>query len=169
MLLLHPAPDTAPSLTIEKFEQDPRTILLSWLPPLQANGIIQDYVVNVTGLTRPEIFLSYVTTDTTFTVTALHPYHRYLCAVAARTSAGRGPFNTQAVQLPEDGMYTLMSSVLRNQSEITCTYPLFFLFVCFKVLMLAILPSSSIGPTTKPDGISTEFQSPPTRMAGPST
>ena len=103
MLLLHPAPEAVRNLTIAKFEQDPTTIVLTWLPPLQANGVIQGYIVNVTGLTQPELSLTYLPTDTTFTVTSLHPYYLYQCAVAARTSAGSGPFNLQAVQLPEDG------------------------------------------------------------------
>jgi len=68
--------------------------------------LITGYVLNVTSLktgTTQQIF----TQSTAFTLESLSPHTVYTTAVAAGTSAGRGPFSAKvSVQTLEDGMYS---------------------------------------------------------------
>ena len=79
----------------------------TWQPPPadQRNGAI-DYVAVLTqvGTSTSEEF---TTTDTTLNIGSLLPFRDYGFRVAARTSAGVGPYTPEeAFQTPEDGLLT---------------------------------------------------------------
>lgn len=85
--------------------QSSDTITLTWDPPLMRNrnGIITDYIINVTALDTGEIS-QYITADRNLTLNFLTPFSSYAFIVAARTSAGAGPFSTGiTIQTLEDG------------------------------------------------------------------
>ena len=84
---------------------DTREILLHWEPPFpeNRNGIIIGYVVNVTRMNSGEILLLMSTTNS-ITISSLNPFTVYVCAIAATTSVGSGPFSDEiAVQTLEEG------------------------------------------------------------------
>ena len=89
-----------------------RTLLLTWKAPepLNRNGIIRKYVVNITELETGAVF-HLVTEELNVTVHPLHPFYAYNCIVAAETIIGQGPFTSALrVEMPEDGKtmpYTL--------------------------------------------------------------
>lgn len=79
------------------------TITLTWEAPEveNQNGIITGYVVIVTVMETGESFQRSSTTNS-LTVVSLRPYTTYVCAIAAETSAGVGPFSiTIIVQTDE--------------------------------------------------------------------
>ena len=89
-------------------------LTLRWQPPPpeDRNGVITQYVVNITGLSVPGQEPSVLqTTETSIVVGQLHPSYTYAFKVAAVTSVGQGPYTTLSSQLPEDGMHTWECSV----------------------------------------------------------
>ena len=85
--------------------QSSDTIVLTWDPPLQQNrnGIITDYIINVTALDTGEIS-QYITPDRSLTLNSLTPFSTYAFIIAARTSVGAGPFSTDIIiRTLEDG------------------------------------------------------------------
>ena len=80
------------------------TIVLAWEPPPieDQNGDITSYVLNVTILETAEI-QEVLTQYTNYTLDPVAPNTLYTAAVAAWTSAGRGPFSTVSVHTLEDG------------------------------------------------------------------
>ena len=83
---------------------------LSWIEPLPAdqNGLIRQYLVNVTELDTGNVF-PYTTTGsvTELTVGSLHPYYHYASSVSAVTVLA-GPYsNLQTVTTDIDGKYVL--------------------------------------------------------------
>ena len=80
-------------------------IFLDWSPPLEANGIIREYRINVTeGETNT---LQRLTTDngtTEIVVGPLHPFYTYHCTILAFTVEG-GPNTTViSIRTQQDGM-----------------------------------------------------------------
>ena len=76
-----------------------------WDPPLvqNRNGIIRDYIINVTALETGENS-QFITTDGNLTVPFLTPFSTYAFIIAARTSVGAGPFSTVVtIRTLEDG------------------------------------------------------------------
>ena len=87
---------SAPSSSPEKVTSGTVTstsIILSWQPPpLESqNGIIRSYEIILVELETGTTFL-YNTTETTITISSLHPYYVYEYRVAAVTVA-TGPFS----------------------------------------------------------------------------
>ena len=81
------------------------TIVLTWDLPLMQNrnGIIRDYIINVTALDTEENS-QYVTSDRNLTLDSLMPFSTYAFIVAARTAVGAGPFSTViTIRTLEDG------------------------------------------------------------------
>lgn len=81
-----------------------------WDPPSadEQNGLITEYVLNVTEADSGEMFQLFSPT-TTFVVDILQPFTTYYFIIAASTVVGRGPFSTiVTLQMPEDG--TLIST-----------------------------------------------------------
>ena len=78
-------------------------ISLSWDPPPfpHQNGLIRQYIINVTELDTGASFQQ-TSTTTTFTIYSLHPYYTYEFTLAAVT-VGVGPASSPiAVQTDED-------------------------------------------------------------------
>ena len=64
-------------------------------PPVdEQNGIITNYVINITeDNTGEEFHVS--TSNTSLTIDDnLQPYYTYICVIAAETSVGEGPFGS---------------------------------------------------------------------------
>ena len=81
------------------------TIVLTWDPPLMQNrnGIIRDYIINVTALDTEENS-QYITSDRNLTLGSLLPFNSYAFIIAARTAVGAGPFSTVVtIRTFEDG------------------------------------------------------------------
>ena len=79
-------------------------ITLQWLPPppLEINGVIQYYVVDVTE-TETGRFWTFFAVDQSINVGSLHPFYHYEGTVAAYT-IGTGPYTeTVIVQTEEAG------------------------------------------------------------------
>ena len=91
---------------------------LSWSePPLeQQNGVIIGYVISVLVLEDNSTF-NLSSTSTSVTLTALKPYHTYICIVAAQTAVGTGPFGTQLTFLTLEAG----KAVCMNQTNYYCT------------------------------------------------
>ena len=82
-----------------------QSAVIYWDPPLPdaQNGVIIDYVINVTELETGEMFQLFSPT-TSLTVDSLSPYTTYICIIATTTSIGVGTFSTSfTIQTPEDG------------------------------------------------------------------
>ena len=71
---------------------------LSWSEPPeeQQNGDIIGYIIHVVALEDNSTF-GLSSTSTNITITALKPYHTYICVVAAQTAVGTGPFGIQLI------------------------------------------------------------------------
>ena len=87
------------------------SLTVSWLIPEEEdhNGVISGYLVEIgetdTGLVIADVAVAGTELDHTFNV--LTPYQEYFARVAARTSAGQGPFSDQEVaRLPADSECT---------------------------------------------------------------
>ena len=79
--------------------------MLTWDPPFiqNQNGIIRDYIINVTALDTG-VISQIITSDLNLTLDMLTPFSTYAFIVAARTSIGAGPFSTDlTIQTLEDG------------------------------------------------------------------
>ena len=82
-----------------------RSLYFALDPPAatEQNGIIISYTINITGVETGER-LQLASQSQSVNVTGLTPYATYLCAVAASTAVGPGPFSTQiTIQTPESG------------------------------------------------------------------
>ena len=91
-------------------------IMLMWNPPLEQNrnGIIIDYIINVTELDTGQI-TQMITSGRDLTLDSLTPFSTYAFIIAARTSVGAGPFSTEiTVQTLEDGKRKLYVAMCSN-------------------------------------------------------
>ena len=78
------------------------TLTLTWDPPHieEQNGIIREYLVNITEIETGETFL-HSTQMTCITVTGLHPFYVYESIVTAVT-IGPGPYSSNfTIQMPQ--------------------------------------------------------------------
>ena len=101
---------TAPPVVDSYYAVDSSTIFLSWsAPPIdQQNGIIRHYVISLLERETGSI-LSYTSSNTTITISRLHPDYRYQIEISAVT-VGMGPSSLPVtLLLPEDGMVLLLS------------------------------------------------------------
>ena len=91
---------------MEAVSVNSRALSLTWSPPPpeDQNGIIRNYLVNISVVESGEHFHQLTSNATVLVIDELHPYYTYSCIVAALT-VGTGPFTeVTTVQLPEDGM-----------------------------------------------------------------
>ena len=80
------------------------TLTLTWDPPHieEQNGIIREYLVNITEIETGETFL-HSTPMTCITATGLHPFYVYESIVTAVT-IGPGPYSSNfTIQMPQTG------------------------------------------------------------------
>ncbi len=83
--------------------QGPRTLLISWDPPLleNRNGPIIGFTVNITDSIG---HIQVHTTNTTLQQRSLYPYTTYRVFIAAITEVGAGPYSVaREIEMPEDG------------------------------------------------------------------
>ena len=110
IMFSHLEPDASPR-NLNGSAVNSTSLFLSWeIPPSeQQNGIIRQYLVNVSELeTGSGIELS--ATDTNITVSGLHPFYHYECNVSAVT-IGAGPYTLPiTIQTLQAGMYTNAST-----------------------------------------------------------
>lgn len=101
-------PSAAP-ISIAESAVDSRTLVVYWAPPPMEsqNGIIIEYVVNISSLEIAEQFQHRTTGDmSSLNIGGLHPDYTY---TSAGTGIGRGPFSTfHSIRMPEDGNYILI-------------------------------------------------------------
>lgn len=80
---------------------------MEWAPPPveSQNGIITEYVVNISALEKPGHFQHRTTGDmSSLTIGGLHPDYTYTYTVGSGTGIGRGPLSTfHSIKMPEDG------------------------------------------------------------------
>ena len=129
------APETPP-LQFRVEATDSQTLVLSWEPPNSEyqNGIITNYTVNIIEM-ETGIVHQNVTGNTSITVFPQHPYYTYNCSVAARTSAGLGPFTlSRTIQMPEDGKQ--------------CRYKL-YLYLMLNIVLSPV----QLAPSAAPSGV----------------
>lgn len=85
---------------------DSTTLSLNWSAPAESsrNGLIVQYVVNISVSETGERFQRTVDGTGAVTLTGLHPYYEYSYVIAAATSVGTGPFSVRrSVRMPQDG------------------------------------------------------------------
>ncbi len=83
---------------------------MEWDPPAEEerNGVIVDYVVNITAVESSTVFSVLTGGSLSVTVPGLHPFYTYNYIIAAVTSLGRGPFSmAESVKMPSDGEFLL--------------------------------------------------------------
>ena len=72
------------------------SITIYWSPPSQPNGDIRGYRIQVLRNGVSQTTLSNVVSSShSRTVTSLQPHTRYTYRIAARTSAGYGPYSNE--------------------------------------------------------------------------
>ena len=84
---------------------DPYTFVVIWQPPPaeDRNGIIRNYVVNLTELETGTAEQYIISSELNITIPSRHPFYRYRYSVAAETIS-LGPYSDpQVVHLPEAG------------------------------------------------------------------
>lgn len=119
---------------------------MTWLPPPEGtrNGIIVAYVV-VFGLANSNTPLGSadVSGSLQYTVANLQPYTQFYVKVAAKTSAGVGPYSGDRIfNTLSDGQWIYRYTFLILQEmPTTCNwFPIHIPFVNFKLLHLSLLP-----------------------------
>ena len=78
--------------------------MLSWdpPPPVDRNGPITGYVINVTVVATGEV-LYFSTNVSQFNLTSLQPSSMFIFVIAAQNPVGTGPFSVKySVTTPED-------------------------------------------------------------------
>jgi hypothetical protein len=91
---LIPTAPSAPPQNLSGSAASSTVVLLMWSlpPPLEVNGIVQHYTVNVVER-HTGIHWTFVVVDQVLRVGGLHPHYQYDFNVSA-TTVGRGPFST---------------------------------------------------------------------------
>ena len=133
-------------LNIQAAATTSTTLSLTWDGPSSdaQNGVIVQYVVNISISETGERFQRIVGGAQTLILSGLHPYYEYTYIIAAVTSVGRGPFSVRStIRMPQDGM--LLTSI-----HFTLQYIIFTLFICVFCICNAVthdfvhsVPSSS--------------------------
>ena len=119
--MLHAAPSAAPEQILVSIVSS-TAVKIEWDPPRleDRNGIIREYIINITELNTGNSWQLAVgngtvtgdfwqqtvgnNTVTTF-IDSLHPFYLYSFSIAAQTIA-LGPFTASViVEMPEDGKY----------------------------------------------------------------
>ena len=108
-VIIFSAPIIAPSgppQNITAQASSATNVYITWNRPAadDRNGIIINYIVNVTGVETGEQMQLFSVSESV-NITGLTPYTTYLCIVAASTAIGPGPFSTvTTVRTPRAGI-----------------------------------------------------------------
>jgi len=106
--IFHYVAPTSPPLSPTGVAVSSSSLSLSWHPPPpeHENGLIRQYIVNITEVATGRIF-QHTTPTNSLLVSLLHPYYTYQWTVSAYT-VGNGPYtNLSTVTTPEDGQFHL--------------------------------------------------------------
>ena len=93
-------PNTAP-INFNITAKNSTGIKLSWMQPVQPNGIIRYYLLLCTGREQ-SLNHTVNSSQTTTTLIRLLPYTNYSCSITAHTSVGGGPAATISVVTEQD-------------------------------------------------------------------
>ena len=102
--IIHTVPSGYPR-NIEVTVTSPYSLTIEWQPPLlqHRNGLITNYIVNVSVNDQDSAFNDQHIVRSTSLVLQTQPYTTYMITVAAATVIGQGPFSTEEiVTTPED-------------------------------------------------------------------
>lgn len=109
MLFYYPCTvPTSPPTNVSAVVLSSNAIKVFWdaMPVDIANGIVRNYIINVTVLESQEEW-TVETLYTTITLSELHPYYTFTIRVAAHTT-GPGPFShPQTLKTLQDGELSL--------------------------------------------------------------
>ena len=97
---------------------DSTSISFKWNIPLTPNGIILKYMLQCSGLPDKQN-LQLNGSQTTATLSGLHPYTNYSCNITAHTSVGGGPAATTSVTTEQDGKLTILDACAYTESNFT--------------------------------------------------
>ena len=104
--MLSAVPSGAP-VSVMASAVDSRTLRISWSPPPPAsrNGIITEYVLSLSVMeTGAQSQHRATGSDSSLSISDLHPDYTYTYTLAATTALGMGPFsNFSSIRMPEDG------------------------------------------------------------------
>lgn len=106
LLSPHSAAPTAEPQDASGYAVDSESIFLQWNPPPfeHQNGIIRNYIINVTELDTGVQF-QYITANTQYTLYSLHPYYTYQFVISAVTVAPGPPTLPFSIQTNQDGNF----------------------------------------------------------------
>ncbi len=85
---------------------DSRTLRIEWSPPplLLRNGVIIDYVVNISEIETGTTLQFATGGALEVTIPGLHPFYSYAFVATALTEIGHGPHSPSvSIRMPEDG------------------------------------------------------------------
>ena len=112
LITIHSVPSSHPT-DIQAVPLDATTLAISWNPPSSStqNGIIIQYLLNVSTY-ETEQRATYVTNgSTTITINDLHPHYVYCIVIAAATSVGVGPYSeAESIRMPQDSKHLYTKS-----------------------------------------------------------
>ena len=118
------AAPSSPPTNIAVANASSDSFLLSWdAPPVEdSNGVIRNYMIRVTEVESARTF--YIITNTTLLeLNELHPFYKYMSAIAAQT-VSLGPYSSAiSVRLAEEGRRTQLYVEVNADN-----LPFFFLF-----------------------------------------
>ena len=77
------------------------SVVMIWTPPVKPNGVIIEYQLQCFG-GEQEYRWTVRGSQTTTTLSGLHPYTNYSCSITAHTSVGGGPAQHISVLSKED-------------------------------------------------------------------
>ncbi len=111
--MLFPLVPNAPVQNVNVSVVSSEEAFITWIDPdiTDQNGIITDYVINVTRVSTGESFQMTSTTTDVF-LSDLVPFSSYVCRVAARTTIGAGPYSMATSFL------TMETGMLRNWKDL---------------------------------------------------
>lgn len=95
---------------IEVRVSSPYSLTINWQPPAlqHRNGLITNYIVNVSVNDQDSAFNNQHVVSSTSLTLQTQPYTTYMITVAAATVIGQGPFSTEEiVTTPEACEFTL--------------------------------------------------------------
>ena len=82
--------------------QNSTSVIMIWTPPVKPNGVIIEYQLQCFGREQ-EYRWTVRGSQTTTTLSGLHPHTNYSCNITAHTRVGGGPAVISTVTTDEDG------------------------------------------------------------------
>ena len=126
MFIYSLAPSSAPMI-LTSYAVDSSTAILQWAapPPEDHNGVIQDYVINITAL-NTGAYREMTFIGTTVVIVSLIPSFTYHFSVSART-VGIGPYSDPVtITMPQDGKTLTANHTIRSTIYSLINKSLFF-------------------------------------------